>query len=154
MSSVRRSPRRIARRATVSSRNKHLADRSRVAILNRIMKCWSWHRTLVLFLAVLLGLGMSLSSVQGSVMAMAMSIPADGAYHASSHCEGCGGGDHKDMNTATCLTLCASAAQALISGDLLTPPSASRTGYQIAQQLVSGRSHTPDHGPPKTLTLG
>jgi len=132
----------------------HLADRSRVAILNRIMKRWSWHRARVLFLAVLLGLGTSLSLVQGSVMAMVMSIPADGALDGSSHCEGCGGGDHKDMNAATCLTVCASAVQGLVSGELLTAPSASRTGYRIAQQLASGRSHTPDHGPPKIFTLG
>jgi hypothetical protein len=58
------------------------------------------------------------------------------------------------MSTGTCPVLCGAAAQGLISGELLTLPSASRTAFQIAQQLVSGRSHTPDHGPPKTLTLG
>jgi len=105
-------------------------------------------------LAVLLGLGMSLSFVQGGVMAAAMAVAADGAHHGSSGCDGCGGGDHKDMNAGTCLTVCASAAQGLMSGELLTLPSASRTGFQVAQLLRSGQSHTPDHGPPKTLTLG
>jgi hypothetical protein len=97
---------------------------------------------------------MSLSFVQASVMAAAMAVAADGADHGSSGCDACGGGDHNDMDAGTCLTVCASAAQGLMSGELLTPPSASRMVYQIAQQLVSGRSHTPDHGPPKTLTLG
>jgi hypothetical protein len=118
------------------------------------MKCWSWYRTRVLLLAVLLGLGMSLSFVQGSVMAATMAVAADGAHHGTSGCDGCGGGDHKDMNAGTCLTVCASAAQGLMSGELLTLPSASRTGFQVAQLLRSGQSHTPDHGPPKTLTLG
>jgi hypothetical protein len=68
------------------------------------MKRWSWHRTRVLLLAVLLGLGMSLSFVQGSVMVTTMAVAADGADHGSSGCDGCGrGGDHKDMNEAPAL---------------------------------------------------
>jgi len=118
------------------------------------MKRWSWHRTRVLLLAVLLGLGMSLSFVQGSVMAMAMSVAADGAHHGSSGCDGCSGGDHSDMTAGTCLTICVSAAQGLISGELVPPPSASRTALQINQLLLSGQSHSPHHGPPKILTLG
>jgi hypothetical protein len=118
------------------------------------MKRWSWHRRRVLLLAVLLGLGMSLSFVQGSAMAATMAVAADGAHHGSSGCDGCGGGDHKDMNAGTCLTVCASAAQGLISGELFPLPPACRTGFQVAQLLLSGQFHTPDHGPPKTLTLG
>ena len=117
------------------------------------MKRWSWHRTRVLLLAVSLGLWMSLSFVQGSVMGVAMSIAADGAHHGSSGCDGCGG-DHKDMNTGTCLAICGSAAQGLMSGELQTLPSAFRTGFQLAHLRISGQSYTPDHGPPKTLTLG
>jgi hypothetical protein len=118
------------------------------------MKRWSWHRTRVLLLAVLLGLGISLSFVPGSVMAVAMSVAADGAHHGTSGCDGCGGGDHKDMNAGTCLAVCGSAAQGLMSTEPLTLPSASRTGFQVAHLRISGQFHTPDHGPPKTLTLG
>jgi hypothetical protein len=118
------------------------------------MSGWSWHRTRVLLLAVLLGLGMSLSFVQGSAMAATMAVAAGGAHHGSSGCDGCGGGDHKDMDAGSCLTVCGSAAQGLMYGELLTLPSASRTGFQVAQLLLSGQSHPPDHGPPKTLTLG
>ena len=50
--------------------------------------------------------------------------------------------------------LVSSAAQGLMSGELQTLPSASRTGFQVAHLRVSGQSHSPDHGPPKTLTLG
>jgi len=118
------------------------------------MKRWSWHRTRVLLLAVLLGLGMSLSFVQGGVMAAAMAVGADGAGHGPSGSDGCGGGDHNDMNAGTCLTVCASAAQGLMSGELLTLPPASRASFQVARLALGGRSHSPDHGPPKTLTLG
>jgi hypothetical protein len=113
------------------------------------MKRWSWHRTRALLLAVLLGLGMSLSFVQGSAMVAGMAIAADDAHHKPSGCDGCGGSDHNDMNAGTCLTVCASAAQALISGELLPLLSASGTAFQVAHLLLSDQSHSPDHGPPK-----
>jgi len=118
------------------------------------MKRWSWHRTRVLLLAVLLGLGMSLSFVQGSAMAATMAVAAGGGHHGSSGCDGCGGDDHKDMDAGTCLAVCGSAAQGLMFGELLSLPSASRIGFEIAPSFLSGQFHSPDHGPPKILTLG
>ena len=118
------------------------------------MKRWSWHRTRVLLLAVLVGLGMSLSFVQGSMMATAMAVGADGADHGRSGCDSCDGGDHNDMNAGTCLTMCASAAQGPISSDLLPLPSASQAGVQVAQLFLSGQFHSPDHGPAKILARG
>ena len=41
---------------------------------------------------------MSLSFVQGSVMAAAIAGTADDAHHGLSGCDGCRGGDHNDMN--------------------------------------------------------
>jgi hypothetical protein len=118
------------------------------------MKRWSWHWMRVLLLAFLLGLGMSLSCVQGSVMAAAMAVQADGAHHASCGCDGCSGCDHTDMNAGSCLTACGHAAQGLMRGELLTLPSASRTDFQVARLRLSGQFHRPDHGPPKILILG
>jgi hypothetical protein len=118
------------------------------------MKRWRWHRTRVLLLAGLLGLGMSLTLVQGDVMAAEMAIAADDAHHRPSGCGGCGGGDHNSMNAATCLAICGLASQVLISVELLTLPSAARTGFQVAQRLRNGQFHSPDHGPPKILTHG
>ena len=114
------------------------------------MKRWSWHRTRVLLLMVLLGLGMSLSCVQGGVMAVA----TDDAHHGPGGCDGCGGGGHEGMDAGTCLAVCGTAAQGLMPGELLTLPSASRADFQIAQLHLSGQFHSPDHGPPKILTLG
>jgi hypothetical protein len=118
------------------------------------MKSWSWHRTRVLLLAVLLGLGMNLSYVQGGVMAAEMAVAADGAHNGPSGCSGCGGGDHNNMNAGTCLAVCGPAAQGLMPGELLTLPSASRTAVQAARLHLSSQFHSPDHGPPKILTLG
>ena len=118
------------------------------------MKRWSWHRTRVLLLAVLLGLSLSLSFVEGSVMAADMAVAPDGVHHGPSGCDGCGCGDHKDTGAGTCLAVCGSAAQGLMSGELLTLPSASRTGFQVARLLLSGQISNRDHGPPKILTLG
>ena len=118
------------------------------------MKRWSWHRTRVLLLAVLLGLGMSLSFVQGGVMAAEMAVATDDGHHGPNGCSGCGGGDHNDMNAGTCVAVCGPAAQGLMPGELLTLPSASRTGFQVARLHLSSQFHSPDHGPPKILILG
>jgi hypothetical protein len=112
------------------------------------------HRVRALLLAVLLGLGMSLSLVQGGVMTAEMAISADDAHHGPGGCDGCGSGDHNDMNAATCHSACGPAAQGLMPGELLTLPVASRTDFQIARLHPSGQFHSPDHGPPKIPILG
>jgi hypothetical protein len=117
------------------------------------MKRWSSHRTRVLLLAVLLGVGMSLFFVQGGVMAAEMAVAADGAHHGPSGCDGCGGGDHK-ADAGMCLSVCGSAAQGLVPGEPVALPPASRATFQAVHLLLDGRSNSPDHGPPKTLTLG
>ena len=118
------------------------------------MKRWSWHRARVLLLAALLGLGMSLSLVQGGVMAAEMAVATDGAHHGPSGCDGCGGGDHKDMNAGICLSACGSAAQGLLPAEPAAQPPASGASFQAVYLLLDGRFNRPDHGPPKTLTLG
>src|ERR687891_1085983 len=134
-------------------KEKHLADRSRGRHLRRSMKRWSWHRTRALLLAVSLGLGMSLSFVQGSVMAAGIIVAADGAHHGPSGCDGCGGGDHK-ADAGMCLSVCGSPAQGLVPGEPVALLPASRANFQAVWLVVGGRCHSPDHGPPKTLTLG
>jgi hypothetical protein len=117
------------------------------------MNRWSWHRTRALLLTVLLGLGMSWSFVQGGVMATEMAVAADGAQHAPGDCNGCAGG-HQGMNATTCLALCGIVVQGLMSGELLTPPSVSRMGLQVARLHLSSQFYSPEHGPPKILILG
>jgi hypothetical protein len=118
------------------------------------MEGWPGHRIRTLLLAILLGLAMNWSFVQGGVMATEMAVAADGAQHASGDCSGCGGSDHQGMNPSTCLALCGIAVQGLISGEVLMLPSASRMSLQVTRLHLSGQFHSPDHGPPKILTLG
>jgi hypothetical protein len=114
------------------------------------MKRWPWHGTRVLVLALLLGLGTSPSYVQGGVMAAEMGLATDGARHGPGGCDGC---DHERMDAGVCLAVCGSAAQGLMPAELLTLPSASRADFQTARVHLSGQFHSPDHGPPKILTL-
>ena len=116
------------------------------------MKRRLWHRTRVLLLAGLLGLGVSLSFVQGSVMAAEMAVAADGAHHGTSGCDGCGGSDH-ETDAGMCLSVCGSAALGLLTGEPAALPPASEASLQVARLLLDGRSQSPDHGPPKIVTL-
>jgi hypothetical protein len=118
------------------------------------MKSWLGHRIRVLLSALALALGMSLAALQGGLMAVEMAVTADGCHHAPSRCSTCGGTDHQDMDGSTCLAFCATVAQGLVPGELLTLPSASRKDFHTARLHLSDQFHSPDHGPPKTLTLG
>jgi hypothetical protein len=118
------------------------------------MKGWPGHRVRVLLLAILLGLGMSLSFVQGSVMAAEMAVSADAGHTGSSDCHGCGGSDDGGASASTCISVCGAAAHGLLSGEPVALPPASRASFEIASLAFGGRSHSPDHGPPKIPTLG
>jgi hypothetical protein len=117
------------------------------------MKGWPGHRLRILLLALALALGMTVSLVQAGLMAAEMVISAEAGGGGPSGCDGCGGDDGK-MDAATCLSVCGSAAQGMPPGDPVTPPPASRASFQVVHLLLGGRSHSPDHGPPKILALG
>ena len=106
-----------------------------------------------LLLTLLLALGMSLSFVQGGLMAAEMAIAAEAGDLAPSGCDGCGGDDGKS-DAGMCLSMCGSAAQGMPPGEPVALSPASRAGFQAVHLLLGGRSHSPDHGPPKILTLG
>lgn len=117
------------------------------------MKGWSGYRIRAVLVAFLLALGMSLSVVQGGLMAVGMAVSAEAGHTGSSDCDGCGGSDHK-ADAAVCLSVCGSAAHALLTAELMALPPASEASFQTAHLLVNGLSDNPDHGPPKTLTFG
>ena len=117
------------------------------------MKRWCWHRTRILLLVVLLGLGMSLSFVQGGLMAAEMAIAPEAGHTGSSDCDACGGGDHK-ADAGMCLSVCGSVAHGMLPAEPLALSPAARASFQAGRLLLGGRSHSPDHGPPKILTLG
>jgi len=111
------------------------------------------HRIRALLLTLLLALGMSLSFVQGGLMAAEMAVAADEAHHGPSGCDRCGGDDGK-TDAGMCLSVCGSAAQGMPPGEPVALPPASRASFQAVHLLLGGRFHSPDHGPPKILTLG
>ena len=117
------------------------------------MKGWPGHRVRVLLLALLLALGMSWSFVQGGLMAAEMAVSAEASHTGSSDCDGCSGSDHK-ADAGMCLFVCGSAAQGMLPGEPVALPPASRASFQVARLVLGGRSHSPDHGPPKIVTLG
>jgi hypothetical protein len=110
------------------------------------------HRIRALLLALLVALGMSLWFVQGTVMAAAMAVPSDACHHGSSGCDGCSGDG--DPDSRRCLALCATAAQALLPGELLIPRPGSRARFQAPDRCPGGCSYRPAHGPPKALAPG
>jgi hypothetical protein len=111
-------------------------------------------RIRALLLTLLLALGMSLSFVQGGLMAAEMAISAEFGDAGPSGCDGCSGGDDGKTDAGMCLSVCGSAAQGMPPGEPVALPPASRASFQAVHPLLGGRSHSPDHGPPKILTLG
>ena len=116
------------------------------------MRRWSWHRTRVLLLALLVGVGMSLSFSHPSAMSVKMTLAAEMADSGSDGCHGCDGDGGADM--VRCPSLCASPAQGLLPGEPADLPLATPAGCQIAHLLVTGHTSSPDPGPPKLLILG
>jgi hypothetical protein len=86
-------------------------------------------------------------------MAAEMAVSAEAGHTGSNDCDGCGGGDHK-TDAGMCLSICGSAAHSMLPGEPVALPPASRASFDAVHLLIGGRSHSPDHGPPKILTLG
>jgi hypothetical protein len=96
---------------------------------------------------------MSLSFVQGGLMAAEMAVSAEAAQPGPHDCHGCGDGD-VDLEASMCLSMCGSAAQGLLPGEPAALPPASGASFQARYLVLGGRSHSPDPGPPRSITLG
>ena len=116
------------------------------------MKRWSQHRIRALLLTLLLAVGMSVTFVQGGLMAAEMVVSAEGS--APTGCDGCTGDDAGDADMLACQSVCSSAAHGLLPGEPAAPPAVLRTAFGLASSILDGRANRPDHGPPKILTLG
>ena len=110
------------------------------------------HQLCLLVLAVLLGLGLSLSAVQAGTMTVQMGMAAM-PESGPDQCAGCDADDDR-LEVGSCLSVCGAAAHALRPSEPAVLPSASRVSFEAPHLVLGGRSHSPDPGPPKPLTLG
>ena len=85
-------------------------------------------------------------------MAAEMAVSADAGHTGSSECDDCAGSDH-GTDAGMCLSVGGAAAHGMLPGELAAVPAASRASFQAGYLIFSGRSHSPDPGPPKSLTL-
>jgi hypothetical protein len=131
---------------------RHLLAAADVVLSVGAVKYWSWDRTRALLLALVLGVAMSVTLVQGGLMAAKMGVAAEG--FGPSGCDGCGGDHDTDADISTCLSVCGSAAHGLLPGEPVALFSTVRAGFWISRLVVAGRTTRPDHGPPKLLTPG
>jgi hypothetical protein len=109
------------------------------------------HRFQALLLALLLALGMSLSFVQGGLMAAGMAVSAKACHHSPPDCDGCG--DDGGIDAGTCLSLCGTVAHALVPAAAVEPPVACRPSFHAAGVALGRYSHGPDPGPPRLRAL-
>jgi hypothetical protein len=133
---------------------KRLAEEAQRRHLSSTMGSQLGYRIRAFLLTLLLALGMSLSFVQGGLMSAEMAVSAAASHPGPSGCDGCSSGDDGETDAGMCLSVCGSAAQGLLPGEPATLSAASRASFQAVHLLLGGRSHSPDHGPPKILTLG
>jgi hypothetical protein len=117
------------------------------------MKRWPLRQVLALMLGVLLALGMSLSAVQASDMALAMA--ATGGAGSDDCSSGCGGDDGgKDAKAMTCAAVCIPPAVAVLAP---TPSVAFDHTANVQSEpdsLLPDWASSPDPYPPRSIDLG
>jgi hypothetical protein len=105
-------------------------------------------------MALLLGVGMSLSLVQASAMAAKMAVTGVMTTPGSGACDGCADDGPDGVDLSSCLAACGAALHGLLPGEPADLPAAFRAGIDTTYLLFSGRMIAPEHGPPKILILG
>lgn len=138
-------------RSRLKDERERLAHDGRRRHVRLTMKRPRQHRIRALLLTLLLALGMSLTFVHGGLMAAEMVVSAEASVPTG--CDGCTG-DPGDADVLACQSVCGSAAHGLLSGEPAATPAVFRTTFGLTSPVLGGRSNRPDHGPPKTLTLG
>ena len=117
------------------------------------MKGWPGHRIRALLLALLVALGMSLSVVQGGLMAAEMAVAADGAHTGRVAATAVAAAITTTWMPAPAWPCAGLPLMACCLGNCDAAISFS-TGLQVARLHLGGQFHSPDHGPPKILILG
>jgi hypothetical protein len=110
-------------------------------------------RVRALLLALFLALGSSLSLVHGSLMAAEQAVSTDAGHAGPGGCDGCDDGQDCATDSGTCLSQCASAVPGVLPGEPIASPPTSRAALDAAVLILGGCSQSPEHGPPKLVTL-
>lgn len=119
------------------------------------MKHWPSRQFIALFLGVALALGMNLSAVQASEMAVQMAMMGDAGASSQGDCDGCGGsgGDSADAVTCSPVLNCSSMAAVMPTAGGLA---VTQTIKQVTPVSGVARDLTPppDPYPPRSSNLG
>lgn len=117
------------------------------------MKHWTPRQLIALVLGVMFALGISLSAVQATEMAVKMSAAAAMGTAAPDGCGGGCGGDDGAASAGSCVMVCPNVFQALVpaSGPIVTIDLSEPR--PIGEFPSAGRSSYPDPYPPKPVIL-
>lgn len=119
------------------------------------MKHWPSRRILALVLGVFLALGMNLSAVQASEMAVQMAMTSDDGSSGQGECDGCGGSGDDSADAVSCAPMlnCSGMAAVLpMERGLMAPQSTEAFSpvASVAHSLIA----PPDPYPPRPPDLG
>ena len=120
-----------------------------------MMKYWSSRQFIALFLGVFLTLGMSLSTVQASKMAVQMAMAGDADMSGQGDCDGCGGNSDDSADAVTCAPVlnCSGMAVLLPAAGGLAVTQNIKQGAPVSS-VAGDLTAPPDPYPPKSLSLG
>lgn len=119
------------------------------------MKRWSARKLVVMFLAVFVTVGMSLSAVQATDMSVKMAMTTDMSGSTHDGCPGCpnGGGDH-GMKATMCSVVCAVPVVAVLPQGTSMPAAQQPIFFTARDSLLHGTQAPPDPYPPRTIDIG
>lgn len=115
------------------------------------MKIWSLRQFVALFLGAFLALGMSLSAVQASEMAVQMAMTSDADASDQGSCDNCGGsgGDTADAVTCAPMLNCSGMAAALPMERGFVAPLSTKA-LPTASRVAHGSIAPPEPYPPRS----
>ena len=106
-----------------------------------------------IILALFVGLGMTLSAVQASNMAVKMATSSTGSPSGVVGCDFCGVGDDDGTDVNLCVPGCLSTGPVIVPIVTMVHVIQREAGTLVKETSPSGLSEIPDPSPPKPLTI-
>jgi hypothetical protein len=119
------------------------------------MKRWSARQLVALFLTVFVTVGMSLSVVQASDMALKMSVGSGTAVGGHNSCHGCPpGSSDNGMKAMGCAAICVSPIVANVDqSSFAVPMRKPAPVLTVRHAALDGRPSAPDPYPPRPTNI-